>query len=289
MAIFIVRYLPFELLAAGVVLILLTGRPLFTKGALSARQSRFRSLVAASPVLDVLILISAVGKPFLERLQGNDWHSDLLGQEPLLVVSMVITVSIFAMIGAVLFYFYRAIQNINAFSQRRVRRPFSALFMVVPIANLVVTPYIQYFAYQRSRAFAEPQKASALAAALLVGLAFGSVVVSVVCGYAGKEVSGPALFDAGSLLVIGTLTGLAGGLLTTRIVDSIARDQEAYASQIGALAEGTARAGKPVKRQRETLRVLAAAGLLLVAGLAALFPAQASLIASMLPQIMARN
>ena len=189
MAIIIARYLPLELLAAGVLLLLLTGRPLFTSGALSAKQDRFRSLAAASPVLDVLILVAAVGKPFLDRLQDNDWHSDLLGPTPLLVVVMVFVASLFAMIGAILHFFYRAIQNINFFAGRRVRAPYSALFMVVPIANLVVVPYVQYFAYRRSRAFAGPQKASALRAALLVGLAFGSVVVSVICGYAGKEVS----------------------------------------------------------------------------------------------------
>jgi hypothetical protein len=274
-AILIARYLPLELLAAGVLLLLLTGRPLFTSGALSARQSRFRSLVAASPVLDVLILISAVGKPFLERLQGNDWHSELLGPTPLLVVVMVISVSIFAMIGAVLFYFYRAIQNINFFEGRRIRAPYSALFMIVPIANLVVTPYIQYFAYQRSRAFAEPQTASALRAALLVGLAFGSVVISVICGYAGKEVVEPAMYDSASLMVIGALTGLAGGILTTRIVDGIARDPEGYALHIGALSEGV-RVGKPENRRPEGLRSAAAVGLLFLAALAAIFPAHAS-------------
>jgi hypothetical protein len=143
--IIIARHLPVLLLAAGVLILFLTGPPLFSDGALSARQNTFKSLAVASPILEALIGISAIGKPFLEHLQKNGWQSDLLGPMPLLIVVSVFVMCLSAMIAGVLFFFYRAIRNINFFNGRRVRAPYSALFMVVPILNLIVIPYVQYF------------------------------------------------------------------------------------------------------------------------------------------------
>jgi hypothetical protein len=274
-SIIIARHLPLLLLAAGVLLLMLTGRPLFTDGALSARQDRFRSLAAASPVLEALIAISVIGRPFLEHLQRNDWQSDLLGPTPLLAVVSVFVVSLYAMIGAVLYFFYRAIQNINVFNRRRVRAPYSALFMVVPIVNLVVIPYVQYFVYRRSRAFARPSETSALGAALLVTAAFGLLLVSVICGYAGDGATEGAIYDASSLMVIGTLTGLAGGILELRLVNGVSRAQQAYALQIGALERAEA-AVAPESRIRIALQSAAVALLIALAVLAALFPPLAS-------------
>ena len=147
----IARHLPLLLIAAGILVLVLTGRPLFAGGTLSARQDKFRSLAGASPVVDALIAVAVIGKPFLEHLQSNDWHSDLLGPTPLLVVVSIFVASLYVMLGAILLFFYRAIQNINYFAQRRMRAPYSALFMIIPIVNLVVIPYIQFFTFQRSR------------------------------------------------------------------------------------------------------------------------------------------
>ncbi len=277
MGVIIARYLPLILLAAGVLILLLTGRPLFTDGALSARQNSFRSLAAASPVLEALIGISVIGKPYLEHLQKNDWQSDLLGPTPLLVVVIVLVASLWATIGGILFFFYRAIRNINFFSGRRMRAPYSALFMVVPILNLVVIPYVQYFTYRRSRAFAWPQHASALGAALLVTGAFGLLLISVICGYAGEEVAEGAVYDTASLLVIGTLTGLAAGILQARIVAGIARAQEAHAVEIGALASArTVASAKPESRARRALQSVAVGVLVVLAVIAAINPPLAS-------------
>jgi heme/copper-type cytochrome/quinol oxidase subunit 3 len=282
----VARYLPLLLLAAGVLILLLTGRPLFGDGALSARQSTFRSLAAASPVLEALIGIAVIGKPFLEHLQKNDWHSDLLAPEPLFVIVVVFEVSLFAMIGGILFFFYRAIRNINFFSGRRVRAPYSALFMIVPIVNVVVAPYVQYFAYHRSRAFAWPAQASALRAALLVFGTFALLLVTLTCGYAGDEATAGQTYDAASLLVIGTLTGLATGILQARIVDGIARAQEAYAAQIGALGSAATVAAKRESRARRILQSASVGILLLLALLAALNPALASRTGQLLVGIL---
>jgi hypothetical protein len=285
-AVIIVRYLPVLLLAAGVLLLLLTGRPLFTDGALSARQSTFRSLAVASPVLEVLIGLSVVGKPFLEHLQKNDWHSDLLAPEPLFVIVAVFEVSLFAMIGGILFFFYRAIRNINFFNGRRVRAPYSALFMIVPIVNVVVAPYVQYFAYHRSRVFAWPAQASALRDALLVFGTFALLLVTLTCGYAGDEATAGQTYDAASILVIGTLTGLATGILQARIVDGIARSQQAYAAQIGALGGAAVVATKPESRTRRILQSASVGILLLLALLAALNPSEASHVGRLVVRVL---
>jgi hypothetical protein len=283
----IARHLPLLLLAAGVLILLLTGRPLFGVGTLSVKQNRFRSLASASPVLEALIGVSVLGKPFLEHLQKNDWQTDLLPPIPLLVVVSVFVVSLWAMIGAILFFFYRAIRNINFFNGRRARAPYSAFFMVVPILNLIVIPYVQYFAYRRSRAFAWPQRASALSAAGLVGAAFGLILISVICGYAGDEAAQDAVYDPASLMVIGVLTGLAGGILQARIVDGIARAQETYAAQIGALGSAaTAAAVKPESGPRRVLQWLAVGILVVLAVLAALNPALASRAGQLFVQIL---
>ncbi len=281
------RNLPLLLLLAGVLALVLTGPPLLTSGTLSARQNKFRSLAAASPVLDTLIAIAVIGKPFLEHLQKNDWQSDLLGPTPLLVVVSVLVVSFYAMLGSILFYFYRAIQNINYFNGRRVRAPASALLMIVPIANLVVIPYVEYFAYHRSRARADPLTASAWRAALLVGGAFGLLLVSVICGYAGRAASEPALYDAASLMLIGAATGIAGGILTTRIVGRIARAQDAYAISSGALPGRAPRRQSLPKRWREAVELLAVAALIVVALWAAVVPDVASQAVRIVMQGMA--
>jgi uncharacterized membrane protein len=282
----IARHLPLLLLAAGVLILLVTGRPIFTDGALSTKQNRFRSLASASPLLAALIAISVIGKPFLEQLQNNGWESDLLGPTPLMIVVAVLVASLYAMIGTVLFFFYRAIGNINFFNGGRVRAPYSALFMVVPIVNLVVIPYVQYFAYRRSRALAWPPQASALRAGFLVAAAFGLVIISVICGYADDAVAEGAVYDAASLMVIGMLTGLAGGILQARIVDGVARAQQAYALRIGALESAATAAAEPESRARRTLQLVAVGVLVALAVLAALDPPLASHAGQLFVQLL---
>ena len=141
MDIIFARYLPLWLLAAGVLLLLTTGRPMLRRRALAAKHAEFTSLGIASPVLNTLILISIIGKPFLEHLQKNDWKTDLLDPQLVMPLMMIFIVSLYAMLGTTVYFFFRAIRNINAFSGEKRRSPYSAFFMLIPITNLIVIPY----------------------------------------------------------------------------------------------------------------------------------------------------
>jgi hypothetical protein len=145
-----VLYLPLWLLLAGVVVLLVTGRPFLRRGPLKGKHAQFKSLSVASPVLNSLVLISVIGKPFLENLQKNDWKTDLLTPEFATPLVLVFSASVFAMLGATVYFFIRAIRNINAFSGEKRRSPYSAFFILFPITNFIVTPYLEYFMYQRS-------------------------------------------------------------------------------------------------------------------------------------------
>jgi hypothetical protein len=273
MAIIIARYLPLWLLLAGILLLLLTGRPHFRDATLSAKQDKFRSLRTVSPVLNTLIAISVIGKPFLEHLRKNDWQSDLFGSSLLAVVVPVLLVSLYAMLGAVIYFFFRAIQNINFFSRRRVRSPSSAFLMVVPITNFIVIPYLEYFTYQRSRALALPQEASAPRAAVLAISAFGLLAISIACGLPGDDLSEPTIYEPMAFFVIGVSTGLASGILSTRIVEGTFRAQEEYARRIGALLTSpTPAALKAENRRLEALKSACVGILVALALFAALFP-----------------
>jgi hypothetical protein len=97
----------------------------------------------------------------------------------------------------------------------------------------------------------------------------------VICGYAGDAAAEGAIYDASSLMVIGTLTGLAGGILEARIVNGVSRAQEAYALQIVALGSAGI-AAESENRVRAALQSAAVALLIALALLAALFPPLAS-------------
>jgi hypothetical protein len=66
------QYLPLWLLLAGLLVILVTGRTFVRRGPLAGKHAQFKSLGIASPVLNSLVLIAVIGKPFLENLQKND-------------------------------------------------------------------------------------------------------------------------------------------------------------------------------------------------------------------------
>jgi hypothetical protein len=205
LVLFVLRYLPVWLLAAAPLLLWMTGRPFLRRGAVEPRHASYRSLRIASPALNALILTSVIGKPFLEHLQKNGWNSDLLAPELLLPLMLFFIASLYAMIGAIIFFFFRAMRNINAFSGEKQRSPYSSLFMLIPITNLIVIPYLEYFTYQRSLAFANPRSASKLRAALLVGSAFALLVVSVALGLPSEDAS-QSSYDALSVLVLSVST-----------------------------------------------------------------------------------
>jgi hypothetical protein len=155
-----------------------------------------------------------------------------------------------------------------------MRTPYSALFMLIPITNFVVIPYLEYFAYHRSLAAAAPERASKLRAALLVLSAFALLIVSLACSRLGGDASQSTLYDPLSLLVLSVCTGGAGGLLTTRIISGIARSQTAYAMQRGMISTGAA--GPAPELTGRAIEALKSAGvglLLVVAFVTLLFPA----------------
>ena len=183
--------------------------------------------------------------------------------------------SLYTMIGAIIFFFFRAIRNINAISGEKQRSPYSTFFMLIPITNLIVIPYLEYFTYQRSLTLAQPGDGSKLRATLLVGAAFGLLVVSVACGLPSEDASQAASssYDALSFLVMSVSTAGASGILTTWVIDGIYRAQERYAQQLSAPAENSALATPSVRsRMAQALRYASLAALLIVALVTAIFP-----------------
>jgi hypothetical protein len=233
--VWIARFLPLELLGVGVLLLLATGRPLLGRGDLGQRPKSFKSLRSTSWVLKALISLAVVGKPFLDYMQKHNWEPGNFPVEPLTILTLLFSVSVFAMIGGIIAFFFRAIRNINVFSAARLRSPYSALLLLIPIGNLITTPYIEYFAYQRSMALAAPKLASRWRAALLVLCSTFLLVVGMVCGRLGEDISRQTKYGPLSLLVIGLCSGAAGGIMAGRIIASIAWAQDHCARERGLL------------------------------------------------------
>ena len=192
--------------------------------------------------------------------------------------TVIFIISLYALIVAIIVFFFRAIRNLNVLNGARLRSPYSAFFMIIPIANLIVIPYLEYFTYQRSRALATPAHASKLRAALLVGSAFALLVASVALGLPSDDPSQPETYDPLALLVLGFCTGCASGILTTRVINGIFEAQD-WLAQRTAGGEGTkAAATAHRKRWIETLKLDVVAVLLIVAFATALFPSLPSRI-----------
>ncbi len=273
MAVIVARYLPVILLAAGVLLLVITGRPLWGNGGLAAKHTIFKSLHSTSPVLNALIALAVIGKPFLEHLQKNYWETDLVPSELVMPLAITFILSLYVMLGAVVYFFLRAMRNINFFNGSKLRSPYSALLMLMPITNLITIPYLQYFTYQRSRAFSVSQSASKPRAALLAVSAFALIVTSVALGLPSDDAAVAPTYDALSLLVLTASTAAAGGILTTRIITGIARSQELSAQQRGLLpaCAVSATAGRRY-RFVEMLKSVAVGILLIVAVVTAVSP-----------------
>jgi hypothetical protein len=273
-----VYFLPLWLLALGVVVLLVTGPPVLRRKALEPGQAKFKSLRAISPLLNTLVIISVIGKPFLEHLRKNDWDTSFVAPQIATPLVVLFIVSLYALVVAVLLFFFRAIRNINTLSGFRLRSPYVVLFMLVPIANLIVIPYLEYFAYQRSCALADLEGASKLRAALLVGSAFALLVASVALGLPGDDSSQPGAYDALALLVMTLCTGGASGILTTRVVNGIFEAQDRLAQRTLGGEAGTV-ASDERGRWLETLKLHAVAVLLVIAFATAMLPSLPSRIA----------
>jgi hypothetical protein len=275
----IVNFLPLWLLLLGIVLLLVSGPPVLRRKVLKPNQTKFKSLRATSPVVNTLVMISVVGKPFLENLRKNDWNTSFIAPQIAMPLVAVFIISLYALLAAVLFFFFRAIRNINVLSGERLRSPYSAFFMIIPIANLIVIPYLEYFTYQRSRALATRERASKPRAALLVGAAFGLLIASVALGLPSDDPSQPGTYDPLALLVLSFCTGCASGILTTRVINGIFEAQDCLAQRTVSGEEIKAAATDHGKRWIEILKLDAVAVLLIVAFVTALFPSLPSRIA----------
>jgi hypothetical protein len=171
-------------------------------------------------------MTSVVGKPFLEHLRKNDWDTSVLAPQIMMPLAAIFIISLYALIVAIVIFFFRAIRNINVLNGARLRSPYSAFFMIIPIANLIVIPYLEYFAYQRSRVLVTPERTSKLRAAVLVGSAFALLVASVALGLPSDDPSQPATYDPLALLVLSLCTSCASGILTTRVINGIFQAQD---------------------------------------------------------------
>ena len=275
----LVYMLPLWLLVLGIVLLFVSGPPLLRRKALKPNQTKFKSLRATSPVLNTLVMISVIGKPFLEHLRKDDWDTSFIAPQIATPLVAIFIISLYALLAAVLFFFFRAIRNINVLSGERLRSPYSALFMLIPISNLIVIPYLEYFAYQRSRALATLDRASKPGAALLVGAAFALLVGSVAFGLPSDDPSQSGTYDPLALLVLSFCTGCASGILTTRVINGIFEAQDTLAQRtIGGQATKVV-ATDDRKHWLETFKLDVVAVLLIVAFVTAVFPSLPSRIA----------
>jgi len=274
----IAYFLPLWLLGLGVVLLLVSGPPILRRKPPKPNQAKFKSLRATSPILNALVMISVVGKPFLEHLRKNDWNTSVLAPQIMMPLTVIFIISLYALIVATVFFFFRAIRNINVLNGARLRSPYSAFFMIIPIANLIVIPYLEYFAYQRSRALVKPGAASKARAALLVGSAFALLAASVALGLPGDDPSQLGAYDPMALLVLSFCTGCASGILTTRVINGIVEAQDWLAQRTLSSQETTAVSADHGKRWLETLKLDFVAILLIVAFVTAVFPSLPSRI-----------
>jgi len=278
-ATFIAIWLPVELLLFGIIALFVTAPPILRRKKLDPARAQLKSLRIASPIVNTLVLMAVVAKPYLEYLQKNNWDPGILPSELELPITAVSIISVYALLGAILFFYFCAVRNINVLSGERLRSPYSVLFMIVPISNLVVIPYLEYFAYQRSRALLAPEYASKIRAALLVGSAFALIACSVALGLPSENTSDAPRYDPLALLVLTVCTSGAGGILTTRVINGTFEAQEALERQrIGDFNASAVGIAGP-SRWIELAKLYMVALLVGVALTTAMFPTLPSLIA----------
>ncbi len=243
----------------------------------SSSKSSYRSLRVASPVLNFFIIMAMIGKPILEYFKEHQSQADAINPAFFLPVVFFFLVCIYAAVGASIYFYYRAIENINFFAGARMRAPGTSLLMVVPVVNLLAMPYVLYFTYYRSMALLPAHHVSKIRAVALAIGTFVLLVASIAFGLAsGNDAIRSDDFDSVSLSLVATCAGLAAGILYTRIVSRVFKAQEAYATYIGAVLHSDASNEAVRSGALDALRSIAVA-LLVGSGIFTLFsPTQAS-------------
>lgn len=273
MEVIFVRYLPVFLLGLGVAALVLTARPFLIGRGLAPRHANFKSLRHSSPILNGLIAISVVGKPVLEFFQKHDWNFDVLPAEFSVPITLTAITSVFALIAGIVYFFFRAIRNINFFSDAKVRSPYAAFFMLIPITNIIVVPYLEYFALYRSRLIASPETVSRWRSMTLVFSAYALFLIGLAYGRLSDDTTQSTIYDPISILMLSLSTGGAGGILTSWVISGIAEAQDSYARQRGLLPpQEFDRGAERGAHRRRFLQSVAVAVLLIVAAIAAFFP-----------------
>jgi hypothetical protein len=195
---------------------------------------RFRSLRVISPTLNFFIVMAFVGHPFLEFMKKHNWQSNALPPSLLVPLGLFFLVCLYVTVGANSYYFYRAMRNINVFTQARLLAPWTAWLMVVPVANMIAMPYVWGRTYYCSLALHPVHQVSKeKAAAMSVG-AFALLLIGLAAGLmSDQQVLWPPGYDGPSLWIIGVCAGFAGAMLSTRIVQRVSAVQELYAERVG--------------------------------------------------------
>jgi hypothetical protein len=273
-----------------VILILLVALPvglfLWLRRSKSSAPA-YRSLKLTSPILTFLIVVAMIARPILDYYRSHVPQANEISPVILAPLGLFVLVCICAAVAATVYFFYRAMQNINVFAGRQVHAPMTTLLMVIPVANLVATPYIHYATYYGSMALSPAHHASRLGAAALAVGAFVLFLANLVFGAASNS---SALFeepyDAVSLSLVATFAGLAGGILYTRIVSRIFKAQEAHAERIGIIASTGKAQGSVLDGVLDGLRSIAVALLVGAAAFTLVAPAEASAWATSLVQTL---
>jgi quercetin dioxygenase-like cupin family protein len=242
------------------------------------QEANYQPLGVLSPILIFFVVVGLVGRPFLEQLQKHTWLADFIPPAVLVPLSIFFLVGLYISAVATMYFFYRAMRNINFFAGHRVVAPSAAWLMAIPFVNLLVIPYVWGRTYYLSHALNPQQQIRKSAAAIL---SVGTFVL-ILIGLATDRMSDnpafwPPGYDGLSLAVVALGTSTAGSILFSRIVQRISAAQRLHAERQGLLLPWRDRTHEPSSSGLLALVRLAVVGLCVGTALyAAVFPASAS-------------
>ena len=246
--------------------------------ALRRQAADYRPLGILSPILIFFVAVGLVGRPFLEQLRKHTWLADIIPTAVLVPLSILLLVGLYVSVVATMYFFFRAMRNINFFTGHRVVASSAAWLMAIPFANLVVMPYVWGRTYYLSHSLNPQHRIRKSTAAIM---AVGTFVL-VLIGLATDRLSDnqtlwPPGYDGLSLAVVALCTSTAGSILFSRIVQRISAAQRLHAERQGLLSPWRDRAHEPSSSGLLAALRLAVVGLCVGTALfAAAFPSSAS-------------
>ena len=192
----------------------------------------YRSLRAMTPLLTLFILVSAIGAPFLGRLDDHDWPSEIFFSALLMSARASVLICLYGALGTTLVFFHRALSNINYFAGKRLCTPNDVVLALLPGTNLIFMPLVWYDAHYHSRRLLLGPRASKTSSGALAVAAFGLLLTAVlleVLALVRNEID-PSLQDGLSRSVMSFCAATAGAMLFARIIMEIRHAQEAIAA-----------------------------------------------------------